>query len=369
MKKTILFLVAVLGIAVMGQAAPKDTTIACGTTMKIKAVAKTGYHFTQWTDGNTDNPRSIEVKADASYYADFAPNIYRIVFLGDLGAELYVDSAAFGTTPVYGGATPTKPATAQYTYTFDGWNPNIKVVDGDQTYTATFSSVVNEYAIIFKNYDGAVLQNSNVAYGSMPEYKGQTPTKPATAQYTYTFKGWNNDIASVTGAATYVAQFDSVVNKYLVVFQNEGGAELYRDSVAYGTTPSYHGATPTKETTAQYTYTFDKWLPAVVAITGDATYTATFSSSVNSYTVSLSGVNCSVTGAGTYTYGTTVQISATANDCYHFTQWSDEDKNAARSITITGAVDLTATAEVNMHNVKIYSTDETKGEVEYVEEK
>lgn len=369
MKKTLILIAAILGIAVTGQAAPKDTTVACGTSMKIKAEAKYGYHFTKWTDGNTDNPRTIEVTADASYYAEFAPNKYRIVFLGDQDAELFVDSVAYGNTPVYGGATPTKSATAQYTYTFDGWNPNIGVVDGDQTYRATFSSVVNEYAIIFKNYDGTVLQSSNVAYGSMPEYKGQTPTKPATAQYTYTFKGWNTDIASVVGTATYVAQYDSVVNKYLVIFQNEGGAELYRDSVAYGTTPVYQGATPTKEATAQYTYTFDKWSPAVVAVTSDATYTATFSSTINSYTVTLTGTNCSVTGAGTYTYGTTVQISATANDCYHFTQWSDEDKNAARSITITGAVNLTATAEVNMHNVKIYSTDETKGEVEYVEEK
>lgn len=45
---------------------------------KITATAKYGYHFTQWSDGNKDNPRYIDPTEDVTYVAEFAPNQYTI---------------------------------------------------------------------------------------------------------------------------------------------------------------------------------------------------------------------------------------------------------------------------------------------------
>lgn len=43
---------------------------------RIKATANYGYHFTQWNDGNTNNPRTIDPTEDVTYTAEFAPNQY-----------------------------------------------------------------------------------------------------------------------------------------------------------------------------------------------------------------------------------------------------------------------------------------------------
>ena len=42
-----------------------------------------------------------------------------------------------------------------------------------------------KYTITFQNEDGTPLQTGEVEAGSMPDYTGDPPTKPATAQYTY----------------------------------------------------------------------------------------------------------------------------------------------------------------------------------------
>ena len=109
---------------------------------------------------------------------------YNIQFVNYDGTVLQTSELSEGEIPVYSGATPTKPATAEFTYTFAGWSPAISIVEGAQTYTATYSSVKNQYEVIFQNEDGTVLQRSNVTYGETPKYNGATPTKPATAELT-----------------------------------------------------------------------------------------------------------------------------------------------------------------------------------------
>lgn len=362
MKKTLLFAMMLFAFAFTAQAA-SEVTADCGSQVTITATPKEGYHFVRWNDNNNDNPRIVEVSADATYTAYFAPNKYMITFVNWDNSELYKAEFDYGTTPVYGGAVPTKPADAQYTYTFDAWSPTIHTVTGDETYTAVFAQTVNQYTVTFKNWDGAVLQSTSVAYGDMPSYTGATPTKPATDQYTYTFSGWDKEVVSVTGDVVYTAQFDATVNKYTITFNNWDGTTLATYEVEYGKTPIYTGVTPTKTSSDEYTYTFSGWTPAIVAVTGNATYTATFSNDVNSYTVTLEAENGTVTGAGTYTYGTSVNIAATPAECYHFVKWSDGDTNAVRTIVVTGNITLTAIFEINTYIIRVESADETQGTV------
>lgn len=65
-----------------------------------------------------------------------------------------------------------------------------------------------KYSITWRNWDGNVLASGQVEHGETPSYSGNTPTKDADEDYTYTFAGWDPAIAEATAPATYTAQFE-----------------------------------------------------------------------------------------------------------------------------------------------------------------
>ena len=64
------------------------------------------------------------------------------------------------------------------------------------------------YTVTWKNYDGSVLEvDENVSYGATPSYDGNTPTKPDSDGYRYTFTGWTPEVEDVTDSTTYTATY------------------------------------------------------------------------------------------------------------------------------------------------------------------
>ena len=242
-------------------------------------------------------------------------------------------------TPAFGGATPTKAATAQYTYTFAGWTPAVVAIESNTTYTATYDATVNEYEITWLSDDDSVIDLTSVAYGDTPALP--TPTKAATAQYTYEFAGWTPAVAPVTGTATYKATFTPTLRSYTVTWKDDDGTTLGEDTLAYGSTPSR--AAPSKAATAQYTFAFTGWSPAISTVTGEATYTATYSQTVNTYTISWKDDDGTLLRADTLEYGATPSYGGSpskAEDTYNtytFLGWGPA------VVAVTGNAIYTAT--------------------------
>lgn len=72
--------------------------------------------------------------------------------------------------------------------------------------------------------------------------------------------------------------------EYTITWKDYDGSELDKDTVQHGDTPA-HSGTPTRTADEKYTYTFNTWEPEIVAASGDAAYTATYTPTERTYTV------------------------------------------------------------------------------------
>ena len=110
--------------------------------LEISAMPNDHYHFTQWSDGNTDNPRTITLTQDTTITAEFEKNTYTISTVssnpewgstsGDTSA-FYLDTVIIVATPNTG---------YQFTQWSDGNtnNPRTIVLIQDTMYAAEFAN-------------------------------------------------------------------------------------------------------------------------------------------------------------------------------------------------------------------------------------
>ena len=67
--------------------------------------------------------------------------------------------------------------------------------------------------INFANSDGTVLLDTSVVKGVTPTYTGEVPTMQATEDYTFRFRGWNEEIVAADQNKVYYAVYDSFLTK------------------------------------------------------------------------------------------------------------------------------------------------------------
>ena len=321
-----------------------------------------------YTGFTAPSTQTVTILADGSqvvnYYYDRLT--YAICFVNG-ETELQNTTWRYGATPSYSGVTPTKAATAQYTYTFDGWSPAIAAVTGAQTYTAQFSSTVNNYTLTIGVNEagyGSVNETSvTVPYGTTISTSGNvltigsttvtaTPTTN-TAEYIYAFSEWLNVPETVEGNVDNIqAVFTRTLNTVTVTWKNGDDVIETDEGVVIGSTPSFDGETPTKTTDATYGYTFDGWddgtnvyaADALPAVSGAVTYTAHFATTPTVASVKVSS---------TTTYYTTIDAAfAHVNTVStNMTITLLADATAAASLVYKPQSTYTCTLNLNNHTI------------------
>lgn len=369
-----------------------------GSSVQATATPATGYNFTKWVldtgDERTANPLTgIDINGNRTVQAVFTPKTYSI----SANAAYRVNESGDFTTgttggTVYGGGTYTHgdsvslKATPATGYSFAGWYEGANQVSTAEAYTFTATSARtlvgrfqrNWYTITFSAGTGGTVSptSARVQYGGSAE-------STATANTGYTFTQWSNGtktakltVTNVTANATYAASFG--INAYVITYQAGTGVA----SVTPTSETVNHGSNAAGSTATVATgYNFDGWYngstrvstalkygPTSVvknmtlvakgtiktfAVTGTSQYRNT--DSTGDWSTGTSGG--SVSGSGTYDYGSKATLTASAATGYTFMGWFNTSGTSVGTSTtytinsVTAAVTVYARFQKNWYTV------------------
>lgn len=234
---------------------PSSYTIESSTIVLANPGTRTGYTFTGWTDDDNSNAAVTQIAAGSTgnrhFTANWSTDTYNVSWVTDGNAltGTYTNgTTAYGTT-IVAPNTPTKNATAEYTYAFNGWSPAVDATmpDNDVTYTAQWTATPVNYTLTW-DFDGGSTVTAVGDYTHGTVAYGTTIVAPADpTKEGCTFNGWDVTPAGTMPAAntTYTAQWTACATELHIVLDEhaETGDTYYNNFAA-----DYDGVTATTVT-------------------------------------------------------------------------------------------------------------------------
>lgn len=378
----------------------------------LTATANEGYKFTQWSDGNTENPRTVTATADVTYTAEFtaiptqhvlvdgiyynfdiAKKVATVTYNGSddpWNNPSYSGDVVIPATVNYEGMTFEVLTIGQYAFFFAYEVTSVDIPEGVVRIETevfadcgfkeiTLPTSIQSIGSRAFNYGMGIINHITLLATTPPtvgdrafgytssEYEGMTCTIhiPCGTLETYLAgEGWT---PLSTQDGLYIKEPDPE-NTLTVATTNEqqGAARIVQSNACDDDNAII-------EAVANYGYHFVQWNdgntdnPRNIVVTEDITYTAEFAA--NTYTVSTK-VNDdamgSVSGAGPYLYKAEATLTATANPFYRFVQWSDGITDNSRVVMVEKDSLFTAEFEIETFNVVAASGEPDRGRVKVI---
>jgi gliding motility-associated-like protein/uncharacterized repeat protein (TIGR02543 family) len=269
------------------------------------------------------------------------------------------------------GSTATLTATPAIGYTFTGWSGDVTgtatsvTVDitGDKSVTANFQAIKYTLTATASPSAGGTITGAG-SYTS-----GSTATLTATPAAGYTFVGWSDDATGSTSSITVTMDGNKTVTATFqeIKYTLTATASPSAGGTITGAGSYTAGSTATLTATPAAGYTFVGWSGDAtrstssinITMDGNKTVTATFQEIKYTLTATASpSAGGTITGAGSYTAGSTATLTATPASGYAFVGWSGDATGTSSSVTVTmdGNKSVTATFEVIQPDKYILTT-------------
>ena len=280
----------------------------------MTATAATGYTFVNWTKNgtavSTNAAYTFTVTEAGAYVANFSLNSYEIT----ASAEPSYAGTTTGAGTYSHGTSVTLSAIANTGYSFISWTKNGQVVSTTANYTFTVTEGgayvanfnPNQYTVVTvasPSVGGTVSGDGQFLYG-------QTCTVNAEPAEGYTFVNWTNNAGDIV--STNVTYQFNVYNHEMMTAHFSWNAY----SITAAANPSYGGT---------------------------------------------------VEGAGSYNYGTSCTLTATAATGYTFVNWTlagvEVSTDAAYTFTVTEAGNYIANFEINTYEITAVANPAVGGSV------
>ena len=314
-----------------------------GTEITISSNDIPGYTFTEWSDHNTDNPRTISLSDDVSLTPSYSANTNTAYKVEHYKQKITLDGYDLAETDNLTGTTDTEVTPEVKTYTgFTSPDTQTVIIKGDGSTVVTYNydRVMYTYTVNDSEHMTSSLPSGDYPYGT--EVTVTANTVPG-----YTFGGWNDGNTDNPRTIT-IDKNISIEPTYTANTNTSYKVEHYKQKVTLdgydlAETDNLTGTTDTKVTPNVKTYTgFDSPVPTEVTIKGDGTTVVTYNYTRKSYTFTLNDsedVNSSHQ-SGSYPYETEITLTAKDKEGYTFVGWSNGDTNQTTTISLTDNIEI-----------------------------
>ena len=271
-----------------------DQEPSCDNTAIIRAIPSSGYRFTTWNDGVTNNPRTLFLSQDTTFTANFELIIldaeyvticYGESYTWDKNGQTYTEAGTYTSisseveATLYLTVLPEVPitndsATICYGETYS-WNSETYTQSGEYVYTTTAANGCDSIVTLHLTINQTQYAEDSIVACDSYEWNGEAYTE--SGEYTYTTTAangcdsivtlhltvnktqyaeetivacdsyeWNGKTYTESGEYTYTTTAangcDSIVTLHLTINKSEVGAIEYA-TICYDETYTWNGQT------------------------------------------------------------------------------------------------------------------------------